>query len=134
MAFNFGYEFRQAWIRNYFFVALVLLYTTVHFYITMNPSKLSCLWRVNCENDNVLRSVTTMEAFPIQNPFNTTVMPLEFCRGLIGIMVANAVVICAWDYFAVNGTRRYFSSKKNQLKRVETDDKADSSDGDDKII
>lgn len=111
MAFNFGYEFRQAWIRNYVFVAIASMFTFIHFYITLVPGELSCLWRVNCINENALRSVTTFDIFPIQNPFNTTIMPLDFRRGLCAIMVANAIVITAYDYFVVNGIRRAAAAK-----------------------
>jgi hypothetical protein len=117
MAYNFGYEFRQAWGRNYVFVLLATCYTVIMVYIAMVPSSLSCLWRINCDNDHVVRSVTTGEPFPIQNPFNTTVMPIDYRRGLVGIVVANTVAICSWDYFVVNGIRRRASSKRRQKEK-----------------
>jgi cation-transporting ATPase 13A3/4/5 len=51
MAFNFGYNFRAAWITNYWFVAFASFFTFIHFYSTMNPSPMSCLFRVNCLNE-----------------------------------------------------------------------------------
>jgi hypothetical protein len=39
----------------------------------------------------------------IQNPWNTTVMPLSFRWKLIGIMVGNCIVLCLWQYVFVNG-------------------------------
>ena len=51
MAFNFGYAFRAAWIRNYLFVALALGFTIILFYVTLVPGKLSCFFRVNCFNE-----------------------------------------------------------------------------------
>jgi hypothetical protein len=84
MAFNFGYEFRQAWWRNYLFVAFALFYTVIQFYITLVPGEISCVWRVNCVNENTCRGVVTYDALPIQNPFNTTVMPEQF-RWKLGV-------------------------------------------------
>lgn len=51
MAFNFGYTFRSAWIKNYTFVALALGFTIIQFYIALVPGYLSCVFRVNCSND-----------------------------------------------------------------------------------
>lgn len=48
--YNFGYDFRAAWIKNYILVLLVLGYTIIHVYITLVPSKLSCFFRINCTN------------------------------------------------------------------------------------
>jgi len=111
MAFNFGYEFRGNWFRNYMFVALITVYCTIMIYITFTPGELSCIWRVNCVNDNVRRSVTD-DPFPIQNPYNTTVMPNDFQAGVFGLMMANALVISGYEFFVVNGIRRYYAAKK----------------------
>jgi hypothetical protein len=114
MAFNFGYEFRQAWWRNYLFVSFALFYTVIQFYITLVPGEISCVWRVNCVNENTCRGVVTRDALPIQNPFNTTVMPEQFRWQLVLLMVANAVATSGYEYFIVNGVRRYhnYASKK----------------------
>jgi cation-transporting ATPase 13A3/4/5 len=79
MAFNFGYEFRLGWFRNYVFVILSTAFAFIHLYITLVPGELSCVFRVNCENENVVKGVT-LEPVPIQNDFNTTLMPEEFRR------------------------------------------------------
>jgi predicted P-type ATPase len=121
IVFNFGYEWRQAWIWNYVLVGLVFGYTFMQFWITLVPGSLSCFWRVNCVNENVVRSVTTFDLFPIQNPFNTTVMPQEYRYKLIAIMVCNTVVVVCWDYFVVNGIRQRVAGKKVAATRnVET--------------
>jgi hypothetical protein len=112
MAYNFGYEFRRAWIRNYVLVSLVSVYTVIQFYITLVPSRLSCVFHVNCVNEQSVRSVVTAEPIPIQNPFNTTVMPPAFRNGLIGLMVGNIIAVCGYEYFVVNGTRRYYGRKR----------------------
>jgi magnesium-transporting ATPase (P-type) len=51
MALNFGYTFREAWWRNYNFVALCLLWNVFVFVMTIYPSEFSCIWRVNCDNE-----------------------------------------------------------------------------------
>jgi hypothetical protein len=79
MTFNFGFEFRQAWWKNYSFVAFAFLFTLIHIYITLVPGRLSCLWRVNCVDDYVVRGVTNPEPAPIGNPFHTTVRLLPYC-------------------------------------------------------
>ncbi len=117
IAFNFGYEFRGNWFRNRIFVALVLLFSTLMIYINFTPGKLSCIWRVNCVNDDARRSVTA-DTLPIQNPFNTTIMPNDFQAGIFGLMIANAIVLSAYEYFVVNGIRRYYGAKKRQGKAV----------------
>jgi cation-transporting ATPase 13A3/4/5 len=116
MAFNFGYEWRQAWYRNYVFAALSLAFIAIQFYITLVPGRLSCFWRVNCDNDNISVSLIKGELIPIKNPFNTTVMPLEFRWILIFIMIANGILVMAWDFFAVNKTRQNLAKRRREKK------------------
>eukprot|EP00934_Nitzschia_sp_Nitz4_P008467 Nitzschia sp. Nitz4//scaffold97_size77645//7752//12969//NITZ4_005511-RA/size77645-processed-gene-0.50-mRNA-1//-1//CDS//3329560635//8457//frame0 len=111
IVFNFAYEFRKGYFYNWVFVAFSTVYAGVQLYITLRPGDLSCLWRVNCINENVQKSVT-FEPIPIQNEFNTTIMPDHYQRGLVGIMVGNLIAICTWDYFVVNGIRRYYGKKR----------------------
>jgi cation-transporting ATPase 13A3/4/5 len=126
MAFNFGYEWRQAWIRNYMFVVPALAFVAIQFYITLVPGRLSCFWRVNCENDDVVLSLVKGEPIPIQNPFNTTVMPLEFRWFLIFIMIANGISVMAWDFFAVNKTRQRLANDRRNKKSILTQPPSDS--------
>jgi magnesium-transporting ATPase (P-type) len=51
MSLNFGYTFRENWWKNYIFVALAALWTSMQFVMTIHPSKFSCIWRVNCNNE-----------------------------------------------------------------------------------
>jgi magnesium-transporting ATPase (P-type) len=101
-AFNFGYSFRSSWCRNYVFVFFFLLWTAVQFSATLTASKLSCIWRLNCDNNHVVRSVTSSEPVAINNIYNTTVMPMEFRGILVALMVANLILNCSWDYYVVN--------------------------------
>jgi predicted P-type ATPase len=112
IVYNFGYEFRQAWHRNHVLVILLFVFVFLHFYVTLIPGKISCLFRVNCINDDTFDYL--FGHFPIQNPFNTTVFPPEFRRRLFLLIVANTTITVLWDYFVVNGTRRYFATKKRR--------------------
>jgi predicted P-type ATPase len=115
MAFNFGYTFRSAWIKNYVFVILALGWTIIQFYITLVPGKLSCFFRVNCSNENVVRGVTS-GPIPIKNYFNTTIMPMSFRWILVSIMVSNTIAIMGYEYFIVNGLgKRIWRGKKESL-------------------
>jgi hypothetical protein len=64
--------------------------------VTMVPSGLSCLFRVNCDNDDVVPSILTQGFQPMANPFATTVMPLGFRFQLAGIMLGNMLTVCCW--------------------------------------
>lgn len=116
-AFNFGFEFRRNWFNNYVLVTLVTGFSIIMIYITLVPGDLSCVYRVNCVNENVRISVTD-DKFPIQNPFNTTIMPDYFQRGLIGLMISNAVINSAYEYFVVNGIRRHYAAKKRAARAI----------------
>jgi magnesium-transporting ATPase (P-type) len=113
MAYNFGYEFRQGWFSNTWFVSLVIVYTLVHYWITLFPGRLSCLFRVNCENEHVLYSVSLGEHVPIQNAFNTTMMPVQYRFILILLVTLNTMVSMMWDYCVVNGTRKMLIAKRH---------------------
>jgi hypothetical protein len=114
---NFGYEYRQAWYRNYVFVALLVGFATIHVVITLHPGSMSCLWRVNCDNDHIVRSVQNPEPTPIGNYFNSTIMPKSFRLTLLGLMLGNLLAVIGFEYFVVNGwwDRRRVSS--NELAR-----------------
>lgn len=101
-AYNFGYTHRANWWRNYIFVFFFFLWTSWQMAATLSASEFSCIWRLNCDNDHVVRSVTSTEPEAINNNFNTTVMPMEFRGILVALMMANLALICAWDYFVVN--------------------------------
>jgi magnesium-transporting ATPase (P-type) len=51
MTMNFGYTFRQPWAKNYVFVCLSSFFMLCVFFITLYPSKFSCVFRVNCSNE-----------------------------------------------------------------------------------
>jgi len=121
IALNFGYTWRSAWYKNYLFIALATLFTAMQFIMTLYPSSFSCIWRVNCDNEvsnhcdqmggcvcfthliqifdvfqDAVRWVTTKAAHPMNNPFNTTVMPVEFRWIMVFIMLANLITLCTW--------------------------------------
>ena len=117
IVFNLGYEWHQAWIYNFIFVWPVCAFMFMQFWITLVPGKLSCLWHVSCKNKDVMQGVMAFEKVPIQNPFNTTVMPQEYDNKLIALMVCNMVTVVAWDYFIVNGIVRNWLQRSRKLRR-----------------
>jgi predicted P-type ATPase len=126
MAYNFGYEFRRNWLENFRFIFLCCIFSGMLFYVTLVPGKLSCFWRINCDNSNLVYSLSLGEKVPIQNPYATTVMPMKFRLILVTLMVLNAVLNAAWDYFVVNGIRRRLAAKKRnhvELTPAKGDDK-----------
>ena len=116
LTFSFGYEWRMAFYLNCVFVILFLIYTFFQRLITVRDDRFSCIWHVNCVNDNVVRSMTTGEPFPIQNPFNTTDMPTSFRWKLIGIMAANTIAIVVCD-----GIRKTLAGKRLAKMAAEQD-------------
>lgn len=114
MAYNFGYEFRRGWFQNTWFVCLVIVYTLVHYWITLFPGNLSCLFRVNCENEDVIYSIASGKHVPIQNAFNTTLMPIPYRFILVFLITLNTILNMSWDYFVVNGTRRRLLAKRHK--------------------
>ena len=103
-AFNFGYTHRANWCRNYIFVFFFLFWTSWQLAATLSVSKFSCIWRLNCDDDHVVHLVTSTKPEAINNNFNTTVMPMGFRWTLVVLMMANLILVCAWDYFVVNRT------------------------------
>ena len=106
MTVNFGYEFRSLWFHNSLFLVVSVSAAIILIYITLVPSPLSCFWRANCDNTNLVRSVLDPEPTPINNSFHTTVMPETFRYSLLAIMVANGIAVAVYDFFIVNGRLR----------------------------
>eukprot|EP00300_Choanocystis_sp_HF-7_P024223 c25631_g1_i1.p1 GENE.c25631_g1_i1~~c25631_g1_i1.p1 ORF type:complete len:1297 (+),score=301.51 c25631_g1_i1:36-3926(+) len=103
MAFNFGLKYRSPWLYNWRLWILVIAYFVIIFHWTLVESKMSCLVRVNCEAKNVVRRATANELQPINNVFNTTVMPHSFRKKIIAIIVGNTVAVMAYERLVVNG-------------------------------
>ena len=108
MAFNFGYEFRQGWWKNHSFVAAVAVFSFFHFYAALVPGHISCFWRINCDDEHAVFGVMSLDPTHINNPYHTTVMPLDFRWKLVALMVANTVVIMGYEYL-LNKFRQYRS-------------------------
>jgi len=111
--YNFGFAFRAPWIKNYFFIFFAVIFTALHFYVTLVPGKVSCVFRVNCVNEDVVHDPFG-EVFAIQNPFNTTIMPMDFRVILIAIMIMNLAANIVWEYFIVNGDYSWWKDYKNK--------------------
>jgi hypothetical protein len=66
MVLNFGCTFRRGWWRNYVFVFLSIAWLLLIFVMTVYPSSLSCIWRVNCDNEvSVHGAESTMFLFMV---------------------------------------------------------------------
>lgn len=102
MAYSFGFTYRKHWAKNYLFVGLAIGFTIIHYYIVLVPSHLSCFFRINCDNeDNVAYSFYAEGSVPIQNPYNTTLMPEDFRRFLAILITVNLFAALGWEYYIV---------------------------------
>jgi hypothetical protein len=91
-----------------------VLYLTIHFHIIFVPSHLSCLFRINCDHDNldaVSGLVTGPLAAPeatgcglaIQNPWGTTRMPEEFRPQIFALIIADMLLCMGWEKLILHG-------------------------------
>jgi hypothetical protein len=55
MAFNLGYKHRKPWVFNWRLMCFLFIFLFIQFFITLYPSKLSCLFRINCINQDAVR-------------------------------------------------------------------------------
>jgi cation-transporting ATPase 13A3/4/5 len=101
MAFNLSVKDRAPWYKNRVFISFALLWTLLHFTVTLVPSHLSCVFRVNCTNENVVRGVVYFQPQPINNPFHTTLMPIGFRLYLLFLMVSNLGFLMGWEWFLI---------------------------------
>eukprot|EP00934_Nitzschia_sp_Nitz4_P006580 Nitzschia sp. Nitz4//scaffold131_size63436//29849//34134//NITZ4_006274-RA/size63436-processed-gene-0.102-mRNA-1//1//CDS//3329535265//6570//frame0 len=114
MVYNIGYEFRRTWFRNWGFVLVSLCSTALLIYVTLVPSHVSCLFRTNCSNDNIVRGILDAEPSKINNYFHTTIMPESFRVKILCILLGNALAVAAYDYFVVNGLRRRTAQREQE--------------------
>ena len=115
-AYNFGFTHRAPWWSNYQLVFFFTGFTVLHYYVTLSEDRVSCLFRINCGNENVVRPVIGSEPYPIHNNWNTTVMPYPFRWVIIGIMTANTLLSMTWEYYFVNGLQKKLGTKR-RVKR-----------------
>jgi len=62
-----------------------------------------------------VRWVTTPYPVAIANPWNTTLMPVEFRWKMFAMMTANTAALCLWQYFFVNG---FLATKLVAMKKT----------------
>lgn len=74
--YTFGNKFRLPWYTNYWFVFFATLWTTLHFVSTLVPSRLSCLWRVNCTNE---------VSIAVYFQYSITIVNLEYSRLILTV-------------------------------------------------
>lgn len=111
--YNFGFAYRADWIKNYIFVFFAVAFTALHFYITLVPGSVSCLFRVNCVNEKVVPDPFG-DIIAIQNSYHTTIMPMDFRVILISIMIMNLAANILWEYFIVNGDYSWWTNYKKK--------------------
>jgi cation-transporting ATPase 13A3/4/5 len=114
ITYNFGYEWRGKWWSNEWFVLLIFIFTVINVYVILVPGTISCLFRMNCTNEFVLRSISTWELYPIQNHWNTTEMPWDYRITMVILIAMNTLTVVCYDYFGVNGIRKRMAKKKRQ--------------------
>jgi magnesium-transporting ATPase (P-type) len=103
-AFNFGGKHRAMWIENWKLVAFLAAFYLLHLLVLLYPSKISCIFRVNCDDWNALPSVLSIYTVnPIDNDWHTTLMPVSFRIKLLVIMIANLGAACLYEYLVVAG-------------------------------
>ena len=108
MCYNFGFEFRKGWWSNVPFVAAAAVFSFFHFFSVLFPSHISCVWRVNCDNEHAVMGITSFDPLPINNPFHTTVMPVDFRWALVAFMIVNTVAVMGYEYALNKLRQRYF--------------------------
>ncbi|PVU95140.1 hypothetical protein BB561_002015 [Smittium simulii] len=120
-AFNFGYRYRKAWIKNYVLVALYTFYLAIISYICLaDPNRLGCLFRINCGDSDVLvklgYSKPSFKISSYNSPIGNNVFPKEFRWKLWGIVITNTVVVLLFEYFVVLGPIGLFLKRKFEKK------------------
>ena len=85
------------------------VYSSFHFFSALVPGRISCIWRINCDDENAVAGVMSTNPVPINNPFHTTVMPTHFRWMLVAIMSANAAATMGYEY-SLNMMRQRRSS------------------------
>ncbi|KAL7580178.1 hypothetical protein ACA910_012929 [Epithemia clementina (nom. ined.)] len=103
IALSFGYTWRESFWKNYIFVALALTFSIMQLLVVLYPSEFSCIWRINCENENAVQWVTTNYPVAIANAWNTTLLPIGFRWKMVGVMIGNLIALVLWQYVFVNG-------------------------------
>jgi len=103
MAFNFGHKHREPWLYNRSLMVLLIIFFAIHLTVLFYPSKLSCLFRVNCQNEDSVGRVLSGCRDKISNDWNTTVMPMDFRVTLFLIILFNTLAAVAWEMLLVVG-------------------------------
>lgn len=117
MACNFGFKHRQPWVYNVWLMFFVTIFYVCHIVILFWPSKLSCLFRINCSIENSLPGVLYPCKAPIANDWNTTVIPPNFRVTLFLLIITNTIAVVGWEYVIVLGpVGAYFRKNYPQTK------------------
>lgn len=116
IALNFGGLHRAAYFKNWRFVALSTCFLVMQFVANWYPGKWSCIFKVNCDNENLPYSILTLykgeKVKVIQNEWNTTLMPTTMRGKLMGLMIGNLIALICWEKLVVNGPVGWWLRKK----------------------
>lgn len=104
LQYGIGGEFRRNLCRNWLLVLCVIVAYAMFVIVIYYPSKMSCIFRVNCLDEYMIRGITQPLVAPVGNWEHSTIIPEVFQTKLIIIMVINGVIVVAWEYFFVQGT------------------------------
>lgn len=93
----------------------VIVFVLLQYWATLVPGTISCFLRISCSSKNVVYLVVADKCIPIQNWFNTTLRTFEFLVILVVMIILNAMLNIAFDYYVVNGTRKKLLAKNRRM-------------------
>jgi hypothetical protein len=102
--FNLGGQHRARWASNWALALLLTFFYALLASVTLVPSRLSCLFRINCDAaNNVWGGALHPQLDLVNNWEATTVMPVHFRWLLLLAMGANTAACFLWQRLAVEG-------------------------------
>jgi len=103
-AFNFGGKHRDLWIKNWRLAIFLAFYYAWHVGVLFSTSKVSCIYRVNCDNNNALPTEYSWpDVLTIGNPWGTTELEPYFKVKLLIVIIFNGIFACLWEYLVILG-------------------------------
>ncbi|KAJ1903406.1 hypothetical protein LPJ81_003075, partial [Coemansia sp. IMI 209127] len=122
---NYGYLYRRTWFYNPTLLGIWAMLIIMMSYAELGPpSRLSCTFRVNCGNPDVLRdlgfSPPNMYIEPYNSPIGNNVLPTYAKWTLWGYSIGNMVASNLWQVLVVYGPVRNFLRKRRPLRRLKT--------------
>lgn len=101
--FNFGGEFRANWLNNWTLAIGLAIFYSLIIVMLFSVSVFSCLFRVNCVDEYMIRGITISSVGPVNNWEHSTVLPDAFRIKLLVIILFNLAVACFWEKVVILG-------------------------------